>query len=59
MMKYLKPEKFVTKCEHCGKVLGENEERYLMRTEKWSKDAAGNGSLVLINSTILCSKCYL
>lgn len=58
-MKYFKPEKFVEICEHCGKVLDENEERYLISTQKWSKDAAGNGHIVLINSTILCKKCYL
>lgn len=58
-MKYFKPEKFVEICEHCGKVLDENEERYLIRTEKWSKDEAGNFHLALINSTVLCRKCYL
>lgn len=58
-MKYFKPEEFVDICEHCGKVIGENEERYLIRTEKWSRDAAENDSIVLINSTVLCRKCYL
>lgn len=58
-MKRFEPKKFVEICEHCGKVIGENEERYLIRTEKWSKDTQGNGHLVLINSTVLCSKCYL
>lgn len=58
-MKYFKHEKFVVKCEHCGKVLDQGEERYLISTQKWSKDKAGNFHLVLINSTILCSKCYL
>ena len=58
-MKYFKPEKFIVKCDHCEKVLDENEERYLISTQKWSRNAAGNGNLVLINSTVLCSKCYL
>lgn len=58
-MKYFKHEKFVVKCSHCGRVLDENEERYLISTQKWNRNAAGNDSLVLINSTILCSKCYL
>ena len=58
-MKYFKPEESVEICDHCGKVIGENEERYLISTQKWSKDAVGNGHIVLINSTLLCSKCYL
>ena len=58
-MKRFELKNFVEICEHCGKVLDENEERYLMSTQKWSRDAAGNGHLVLINSTVLCSKCYL
>lgn len=58
-MKYFKREKFVVKCDHCGKVLDENEERYLISTQKWNKNAAGNSHLELINSRILCSKCYL
>lgn len=59
-MKRFEPKQFVEKCEHCGKVLDKNEERYVISTQKWSRNAAtGIGSLVLINSTILCSKCYL
>lgn len=58
-MKYFKPEEFVDVCDHCGKVIGENEERYLISTQKWYRKAAGNGNIVLINSTLLCSKCYL
>lgn len=46
-------------CEHCGKILDKNEERYLISTQRWSRDAVGNGHIVLINSTLLCSKCYL
>ena len=58
-MKRFEPKNFVEICEHCGKVLEENEERYLISTQKWSKDAAGNCHSVLINSTVLCRKCYL
>ena len=58
-MKHFKPEEFVDICEHCGKVIGKNEERYIISTQKWSKNAAENDSIVLINSTVLCSKCYL
>lgn len=58
-MKYFKPEEFVEKCDHCGRVLDKNEERYLINTQKWSRDAAGNGYLRVIHSIILCSKCYL